>query len=86
MKEFKGLVASNQVKERMLEIPNLVNKATEDLEKISKIPSLVNNLSKDLVKDLETTSGLLSELLEQLKTLKTSYSNLRNEQQKVQLI
>ena len=82
MKEFKELTASKRLEERILKVTNLLNKELERQEKISETYDLVNKM----VKDLDKTSGLLSELLEQLKTLKTSYSNLRNEQQKVQLI
>lgn len=82
MKEFKELTASKRLEARILKVTNLLNKELERQEKISETFGLVNKM----VKDLDKTSKLLSVLLEQLKTLKTSYSNLRNEQQKVQLI
>ena len=82
MKEFKELTASERLEARILKVTNLLNKELERQEKISETFGLVNKM----VKDLDKTSKLLSVLLEQLKTLKTSYSNLRNEQQKVQLI
>ena len=82
MKEFKELTASKRLETRILKVTNLLNKELERQEKISETFGLVNKM----VEDLDKTSKLLSVLLEQLKTLKTSYSNLRNEQQKVQLI
>lgn len=75
MKEFKGLTASERLEERILKITNLVDKEIERQEKISETYDLVNKM----VKDLDKTSKLLSELLEQLKTLKSSYTRLIGE-------
>ena len=69
MKEFKGLDASSRLEERILKVTNEL----EYLEKIFETSSIVNKM----VKDLETTSELLSELLEKLKTLKSHYVNLQ---------
>lgn len=69
MKEFKELDASSRLEERILKVTNEL----EHLEKIFETSSIVNKM----VKDLETTSELLSELLEKLKTLKSHYVNLQ---------
>lgn len=79
MKELKGLTVSNRVEERILKIPDLVNKAAEDLEKVSKIPDLVNKVTGDL----KNVSKLLTELLEKLEALKSHFVALRDEQQKL---
>ena len=73
MKEFKGLTASERLEARILKVTNLLNKELERQEKISETFGLVDKM----VKDLETMSELLSELLEKLKTLKTHYINLQ---------
>ena len=73
MKEFKGLTASERLEARILKVTNLLNKELERQEKISETFGLVDKM----VKDLETTSELLSELLEKLKTLKSHYVNLQ---------
>ena len=73
MKEFKELTASERLEARILKVTNLLNKELERQEKISETFGLVDKI----VKDLETMSELLSELLEKLKTLKTHYINLQ---------
>ena len=73
MKEFKELTASERLEARILKVTNLLNKELERQEKISETFGLVDKM----VKDLETMSELLSELLEKLKTLKTHYINLQ---------
>ena len=73
MKEFKELTASERLEARILKVTNLLNKELERQEKISETFGLVDKM----VKDLETTSELLSELLEKLKTLKSHYVNLQ---------
>ena len=73
MKEFKELTASERLEARILKVTNLLNKELERQEKISETFGLVDKM----VKDLETMSELLSELLEKLKTLKTHYVNLQ---------
>ena len=73
MKEFKELTASERLEERILKVTNLLNKELERQEKISETFGLVDKM----VKDLETMSELLSEMLEKLKTLKTHYINLQ---------
>ena len=82
MKEFKELTASERLEARILKVTNLLNKELERQEKISETFGLVDKM----VKDLETTSELLSELLEKLKTLKSHYVNLQKWVVKVQLI
>ena len=82
MKEFKELTASERLEARILKVTNLLNKELERQEKISETFGLVDKM----VKDLETMSELLSELLEKLKTLKTHYINLQKWVVKVQLI
>ena len=73
MKEFKELTASERLEARILKVTNLLNKELERQEKISETFGLVDKM----VKNLETTSELLSELLEKLKTLKSHYVNLQ---------
>ena len=73
MKEFKELTASERLEARILKVTNLLNKELERQEKISETFGLVDKM----VKDLETMSELLSELLEKLKTLKSHYVNLQ---------
>ena len=73
MKEFKELTASERLEARILKATNLLNKELERQEKISETFGLVDKM----VKDLETMSELLSELLEKLKTLKSHYVNLQ---------
>ena len=73
MKEFKELAASERLEARILKVTNLLNKELERQEKISETFGLVDKM----VKDLETMSELLSELLEKLKTLKSHYVNLQ---------
>ena len=73
MKEFKELTASERLEARILKVTNLLNKELERQEKISETFGLVGKM----VKDLETMSELLSELLEKLKTLKSHYVNLQ---------
>ena len=73
MKELKELTASERLEARILKVTNLLNKELERQEKISETFGLVDKM----VKDLETTSELLSELLEKLKTLKSHYVNLQ---------
>ena len=82
MKEFKELTASERLEARILKVTNLLNKELERQEKISETFGLVDKM----VKDLETMSELLSELLEKLKTLKSHYVNLQKWVVKVQLI
>lgn len=83
MKELKGLTASNRVEERILKIPDLVNKAAEDLEKVSKIPDLVNKATGDLKNASKLLTELSTELLEKLEALKSHFVALRDEQQKL---
>ena len=73
MKEFKELTASERLEARILKVTNLLNKELERQEKISETFGLVDKM----VKDLETMSELLSELLEKLKTLKSHSVNLQ---------
>ena len=67
------MTASERLEARILKVTNLLNKELERQEKISETFGLVDKM----VKDLETMSELLSELLEKLKTLKTHYINLQ---------
>ena len=73
MKEFKELTASERLEARILKVTNLLNKELERQEKISETFGLVDKM----VKDLETMSELLSELLEKLKTLNSHYFNIQ---------
>ena len=77
MKEFKELTASERLEKRILKVTNLLNKEIERQEKISETFGLVSKM----VKDLDTASKLLSELGEELKTLKSSYTRLSDELQ-----
>ena len=37
MKEFQGLVANNQVEEKLLDVANLANRMAKDLDKMSEL-------------------------------------------------
>ena len=69
MKEFKGLVANNQVEEKLLDVANLANRMAKDLDKMSELLSIIGETRTRCISDSVEVSEDFKDLFHQLSEM-----------------
>ena len=69
MKEFKGLVANNQVEEKLLDVANLANRMAKDLDKMSELLSILGETRTRCISDSVEVSENFKDLFHQLSEM-----------------
>ena len=69
MKEFKGLVASNQVEETILECASLANSMAKDLEKMRELLAVLGKTRTYCISDSIEVSENFKDLFHQLSEM-----------------
>ena len=66
MKEFQGLVANNQVEEKILDVANLANKMSKELDKMCELLCEIGKTRTYCISDSVEVSEVFKDLLEEL--------------------
>ena len=69
MKEFQGLVASNQVEETILECASLANSMAKDLEKMSELLAVLGKTRTYCINESVEVSENFKDLFHQLSEM-----------------
>ena len=69
MKEFKGLIANNQVEEKILDVANLANKMSKDLEIMRESLSIIGETRTWCISDSVEVSENFKDLFHQLSEM-----------------
>ena len=69
MKEFKGLVANNQVEEKLLDVANLANRMAKDLDKMSELLTVLGKTRTYCINESVEVSENFKDLFHQLSEM-----------------
>ena len=79
MKEFKGLVANNQVEEKLLDVANLANRMEKDLDKMSELLAVLEKTRTYCINESE----IKNQVKEIIRIIDNSMDDWRNHQEKM---